>query len=1178
MKPEKFKWGLLVLLTIFIVSTLFIFSPRPDIGSAYIDPAVLSAISENIILGRVIGDAETKVPVVVKLKDAAAGDFEEKKANIKRSQEDVLADLGQDDISIKRRYETVNVVSVDITTKGLEQLKQNPNIESIILDQELHILLDESVPQITANQVWQKTVFNQTITGLGQTVCTIDTGIEATHPAFKDKIKSQYCYCSLTNTDGQPCCPDNTNEDSLATDDNGHGTHIAGTAAGNLTGFKGVAPDAGIVAIKVCSQSGACLTSDIIAGIDRCVSNASVYNISVISISLGGGGPYDSYCNNDAIASSINSAVGRNISVVVSSGNNGFTTGISTPSCVQNATPVGAVNTADTISYNRGTILELLAPGISINAAYLGGGTTSLSGTSMSAPHVAGGILLLRQYWNLAYDAIPTPEEIEMKLKLTGKNIVDTASSQNYSRIDLLAAISPHLNFIDLTPLNAAILKSTSVSINISSDVSLSNSQLEWTFPNGTKQNYSMSSSNSKNFSRQMTDLTTGNHSYKVFSNDSANTLASTAARTLSIELSPDIHFTTPINTTLYGPIFYLNILINNTNLANSSYNITNSTNNILQSNFTVINGSNFTWSDLVNLSNYPSDNYSLTVTAIGTNAQFSTQRAIVQLDKTAPVITFYNPANNSYQAQALNLNVTLYDLQLSTSYYNLTNSSGSVQSMTSSNLSTTFTWLDLVNLSNSTFSDGNYTLNIQVDDSVGNEQKSSILFTLDKTPPLLLSDTTFNTVYNNDTLQFRVNVTDDNLNNSHIMLEILHTTWKNYSLNFYSGNQYNVTLSGNLTPLSNVSYRFVAIDKAGNRNATNYLSFIVRNHAPSNVNITPANNSLQELGKSILFTSTATDSDVLNYSWNFNPGTAKVQNPTHIFNQTGTILVTLNVSDGYNNSIKHLTIRVNDTNPPELTSVSYDAVRHLEDDGSTLSVKVTALDYSGISDLNLTFNNVTPAPTCTKTNSTWICSYTLTGLTQGTHNFSINVSDNFATKHGTFSTYKLTVNSCEDTKKNGDETGVDCGGKCSACPASGSSSSSGSSGGGSGSAGGSSSSSGDSSGSSNSASESQEIAIAAEQDEQEEESNEAADSRNSENTEESEESTSIITTAAVSDLTLESDVANSLTGGAIFDGFKRATLSKTGFWTILGIALIIAGFFVYRFSQKSEEISFEQK
>ena len=565
---------------IFLAVVLFLLIAPDFVSSAKVDSQIFEKLNEN-----------QEVSVIVMLKDELAAPkglsdlgksekvqaLEQKKAMIKEQQDKVLSRLNLKDkdgnliklnaegyastsssdldFTLRHKYSTVNGFSGTVTEQGLEKLMNDPDIEKVYLNSVKHILLDASVPQINGDDVWKLKLNNTNITGKDETICIIDTGIDTNHSAFTGRILSQYCYCNITNYGSGGCCPNNETEDTNAEDDEGHGTHCAGIAAGNHSTYKGVAPEAGIISIKVCNSTSTCDDGDIIAGIDWCVNNATTYNISVISMSLGGDISYSNYCNNDAFAPAINSAVGQNILVVVASGNYEWTNGISSPACVQNATPVGASDGTSVASFsNRNNITNLLAPGVSICSARLpgdndgsicGDGTfISKSGTSMSAPHVAGAAALLKQFVRLYNGTDITPQEIEDVLNNTGTEIDDTSGSgRNYSRIDVYAAIlsldttPPNVTFVNITPENETITSNTFIFVNVTINDFLNNISsclLEWNHTSNESMT-KVGNGSSVYCYKNKSIVGTGIFYYKAYANDSANNIGVSELRQINI-------------------------------------------------------------------------------------------------------------------------------------------------------------------------------------------------------------------------------------------------------------------------------------------------------------------------------------------------------------------------------------------------------------------------------------------------------------------------------------------------------------------------------------------------------------------------------------------------------------------------------------------------------------------
>ena len=207
--------------------------------------------------------------------------------------------------------------------------------------------------------------------GAGVHVYVIDTGIDYDSAEFGGRIGVGA-----------------TAYGSSAQDDNGHGTHVAGTIAST---HYGVATGVTIHAVKVLDFDGTGPTSNTIAGLNWIGANAPAR--SVVNLSLGGA---YSQAVNDAARALVN----RGIVVVAAAGNDGEDARDASPASEPSLLTVGNVDRSDqdSKSSNFGPALDLYAPGTDIRSVALYGGSTTLSGTSMAAPHVAGAAAV---YWGL---------------------------------------------------------------------------------------------------------------------------------------------------------------------------------------------------------------------------------------------------------------------------------------------------------------------------------------------------------------------------------------------------------------------------------------------------------------------------------------------------------------------------------------------------------------------------------------------------------------------------------------------------------------------------------------------------------------------------------------------------------------------------------------------------------
>jgi subtilisin family serine protease len=227
--------------------------------------------------------------------------------------------------------------------------------------------------------------------GAGVNIFVVDTGLAAVNDLGTRAIAG---FSTIADAGGTVDC-------------NGHGTHVAGTAAGTTYG---VAKAATVIPVRVLNCTGSGSYSGVIAGLDWVRTNYVPGQKAVVNMSLGGGA-------SRAIDAAVNALINAGVTVVVAAGNSALNACNASPARVPNAITVGATGKNDSIaSYsNHGQCLDLFAPGSAIVSSNLTGGSVSFSGTSMASPHVAGAAAIILG----ASSATLTPSEVSIALSST---------------------------------------------------------------------------------------------------------------------------------------------------------------------------------------------------------------------------------------------------------------------------------------------------------------------------------------------------------------------------------------------------------------------------------------------------------------------------------------------------------------------------------------------------------------------------------------------------------------------------------------------------------------------------------------------------------------------------------------------------------------------------------------
>ncbi len=301
---------------------------------------------------------------------------------------------------IRFTYTLVPALAATIPPAAIEALRRNPRVTVVEPDVQVFALADTipwGISHIHADDV--QAGGN---TGSGVKVCVIDSGMQLSHPDL-----------SLNYAGGW----DFVNNDALPDDDNGHGTHVAGTIAAlsNGSGVVGAAPGARLYIYKMLDANGSGSFSAAIAALDACAAVGGQITNNSYGSSVDPG---------TIVKAAFDEAYARGILNVAAAGNSGKPNGLGNtigyPARYASVMAVAAVDSNDIrptwSSY--GDELEISAPGVTILSTYFNSEYAKMSGTSMASPHVAGVAALVAAGCGLA-----DPAQIRQRLTGTAKDL-----------------------------------------------------------------------------------------------------------------------------------------------------------------------------------------------------------------------------------------------------------------------------------------------------------------------------------------------------------------------------------------------------------------------------------------------------------------------------------------------------------------------------------------------------------------------------------------------------------------------------------------------------------------------------------------------------------------------------------------------------------------------------------
>ncbi len=267
-------------------------------------------------------------------------------------------------------------------------LQNNPNVERVEQDRVMQASAEQSAPPswgLDRVDQAQLPLNNQYLypdnAGQGVHIYIIDTGLNTEHVDFVGRVGSGENFVSSGR--GRRATVDPAD----ISDCNGHGTHVASTAAGTAYG---IAKQATVHAVRVLDCDGSGSNSGVIAGVDFVANNFVAP--AVANMSLGGG-------NSTALDDAVRNAIAAGVPFAVAAGNSNADACSGSPNRVAEAITVGSSTIADGKSSfsNFGTCLDIWAPGSGITGAWYDSASASatISGTSMASPHVAGAMALI---------------------------------------------------------------------------------------------------------------------------------------------------------------------------------------------------------------------------------------------------------------------------------------------------------------------------------------------------------------------------------------------------------------------------------------------------------------------------------------------------------------------------------------------------------------------------------------------------------------------------------------------------------------------------------------------------------------------------------------------------------------------------------------------------------------